>query len=141
MIGAIVGLLPSRHNDRRPSSTPGEPESPAIKAQMYVAEWRRQHQEEATEPDASVTATEAQPTTPSAARASGTTANDEDNPSTYPNGVSWVPNAIGPNLDAYPSTTSPPQNALYSSKKTLWSWPLNPEKMQNLSNFMQSGHG
>ena len=79
---------------------------------MYVAEWRRQHQDQATEPAESVTATEAQPTTPPPPEPPGTSApetpsvSDEDNPLTYPKGVSWVPNAIGPNLDAYPNTTS-----------------------------------
>jgi hypothetical protein len=87
MIGAVVGILPSRLNDRRPSSAPGQPESPAIKAQMYVAEWRRQNQDQATVP--------AEPS-----------AGGEDNSFTDPKGVSWVPNAIGPDLDTYPNTTS-----------------------------------
>jgi hypothetical protein len=112
MIGAVVGLLPSRLNDRRPSSTPGQSESPAIKAQMYVAEWRRQNQGQATEPAESVTATEAQPASPPLPEPPDTTANDapsaggEDNSFTDPKGVSWVPNAIGPDLDTYPNTTS-----------------------------------
>jgi hypothetical protein len=111
MIGTIIGLLPSRLNERRSSSTPGQPESPAIKAQMYVSEWRRPHQDEVPEPAESVTAAEAQPTPPSSDPPGNPvndapSVNDEDSLSTYPKGVSWVPNAIGPNLDAYPKTTS-----------------------------------
>jgi hypothetical protein len=112
MIATIEGLLP----DRRVSSAPGQFAAPAVKPQTYVSEWLRKRQDEATEPAESVTAVEAQPTTPPAPEPPGKPATDapsvnEDHvPTTEGDpfkGVSWAPNAIGPNLDAYNTTTSP----------------------------------
>jgi hypothetical protein len=119
MIATIEGFLPSRINDRRLSSAPGQFASPAVKSQMYVSEWLRKRQDEATEPGESVTAAEAQPTTPPAPEPPPQPANDapsidqdhgpttKGDPFTYPKEVSWAPSAIGPNLDTYTTATSP----------------------------------
>jgi hypothetical protein len=113
MIATMEGLFP----DRRRSPAAGQPVPPPVKATMYVSEAMRRRPAEDMQPDESVTSTEAQPSVPtvpeppdrpvdeapSVNQEQGHTS--EDDPFTYPKGVSWVPNAIGPNLDAYPKTT------------------------------------
>jgi hypothetical protein len=112
MIAAIEGLLP----DRRRSPGPEQFAAPAVKPQSYVSEWMRKTKDEATGQGESVTAVEADPTTPPDPEPQPLPANDapsanEDrDPTTQDDpfkGVSWAPNAIGPNLDAYDQTTSP----------------------------------
>jgi hypothetical protein len=116
IIAAIEGVIP----DRRISPAHAQPASPPVQAQIYVAEpLRRQREAEGKEPGESVTAVEAQPTTPPVPEPPGNPAGDEpsvtgdhshagqDNPFPYPKGVSWAPNAIGPNFDAYTNNTSP----------------------------------
>ena len=118
MIAAIEGLLPNRIpnriNDRRLSQGPGQLAAPATQPQIYVSEWMRKHKEESTEPVESVTAVEAQSSAPPEPEAPSKPANDapsvnEDHgPTTQDDpfkGVSWAPNAIGPNLDAYSQPT------------------------------------
>jgi hypothetical protein len=113
MIVAIEGLLPGTRNDRRPSPAAGQPATPPVKPDIYVSEWLRQRQDQATEPEELVTAAETQPTAPDVPETPPKPANhplsagDQQNhttpgtPSTYPKGVSWVPNAIGPPINAY----------------------------------------
>jgi hypothetical protein len=112
MIAAIEGQLP----DRRHSPALGQFASPAVKPNIYVSEWLRKRQEEAAEPQESVTAVEAEPATPQAPETPPEPANDapsineDHSPTTQDDpfkGVSWAPNAIGPNLDAYTTATSP----------------------------------
>lgn len=117
LIATIEGHLP----DRRHSPTPGQPAAPAIKPNMYVAEWLRKRQEEAAEPAESVTAAEAESTPPAPETPPNPTneatsvneapsINEARDPNTQDDpfkGVSWAPAAIGPNLDTYTTATSP----------------------------------
>jgi hypothetical protein len=111
LIAAIEGHLP----DRRHTPSPGQTAAPAIKPNIYVAEWLRKRQEEAAEPAESVTAVEAESTPPAPRTPPNPTndtpsLNEDHDPTTQDDpfkGVSWAPNAIGPNLDAYTTATSP----------------------------------
>ena len=120
MIAAIEGLLPNRIpnpiNDRRLSPTPGQLAAPAAQAQIYVSEWLRKQKDEATGQRESVTPVDAKPLTPPALETppkradDAPSVNEDQGPTTEDDpfkGVSWAPNAIGPNLDAYGQTTSP----------------------------------
>jgi hypothetical protein len=61
MIVAIEGLIP----DRRLSPSGTQPAAPPVKAQIYTAEWRRQHHQAAgEEPGNPVAATEPEPAAP-----------------------------------------------------------------------------
>ncbi len=125
MIVAIEGLI----LDRRLSAAHAQPASPPVRPQIYVSEaMRRQPQAEGNEPVESVTAVQAQPITPPVPEPPGNPANDapsvaedhghtsQDNPFTYSKGVSWVPNAVRPNLDAFANTTSPRRPPFSSGK-------------------------
>jgi hypothetical protein len=116
IIAAIEGVIP----DRRISPAHALSAASPVQAKIYVAEpMRRQRQAEGREPDESVTAVEAESTTPPLPDPPGNPADDapsvtedlshtsQDNPFPYNKGVSWAPNAIGPNFDTYSSATSP----------------------------------
>jgi hypothetical protein len=112
MIATMEGLFP----DRRRSPAPGQPAPPPVKATMYVSEAMRPRPAADSAPGGSVTAAEAQPTPPppeppgnpanSASSVNDNHGDTSQGDTTFPDGVSWVPNAIGPSLDAYPKSTS-----------------------------------
>ena len=117
MISAIEGHLPDRMHSGRLSPTPGQPASPVVNPNIYVAEWLRERQNKAAELAESVTAVEAQPAaspepespdkstndTPSVSEDHGPAAQEDPF-----KGVSWAPNAIGPDLDTYGRDTRQP---------------------------------
>jgi hypothetical protein len=110
MIVAIEGLLP----DRRVSPAARQPAAPPVLPNIYVSEAMRRRQAASpqtdTVPDESVTAAEAKPTPP-ASEAPPMQAN-ETPADPFPKELSWAPNAIGPSLDTYDTTSSPPRLSL-----------------------------
>jgi hypothetical protein len=116
MIATIEGFLPNRINDRRRASVFGQLPPPAGPPQIYVSEWMRAQKDKATRPEESVTAVEAESSTPPAPEPPPVPVNeapsvDEDHSSMAEDdpfkGVSWAPNAIGPDLDTYGQSLSP----------------------------------
>ena len=131
MIVAIEGLIPGRGVS--PSQT--QPTAPAIKAEIYTAEWLRKQPQydepgDAVVPQQAKQVAEPQPTPPLAWNYPSVA-----NPFIIPQNKMRVPDATGSIFDAALDTTMS-LRLPFSKKRLEWPRPLKSKKSQILSNFI-----